>query len=893
VEAGASEPDTGRQGVLFDESGPEAELSASDCGDVPARTGADDDDVIGSGVWCAHGGDYRFGRYPLPVTNRLTISAALALSFLAASAASGAPPASPPVLPGPLPGGEIQLPNGRLLTPAGSQTAVLSYPFGLSVTAGGRNVLVASTGASDQALQLLDGGDGRIVASVPVKKSWLGLAVGPGGTVAYLSGANSNAVHLFSVSAGKLAEAGSIPVTTPADGKLDPMPAGITVSANGETLWVARILADDLLRIDIGTKAVTASIPFGPRPYRPVLSPDGSLLAVAAWGGASVALVDSAAGKVIRTIATDDHPCDVVFSPDGKFLYVAQANRNRVAIADVGAGRVVRQVSVALGPEGPGTPSSDVVPDGSTPNALALTPDGRTLFVANADDDAVAVVDLQAGPNGARVTGFIPVGWYPAALALSPDGRTLFVGNGKGSGSRGNALDGPDPMKTGKKQAIGATRNLPGSVSRIAVPGRSELSRHTARAYANRKPAAMGKSPARKSAVVPDGGPASPIRNVIYVIRENRTYDQVFGDVARGNGDASLAIFGRDVTPNAHALADEFVLFDNFYADAEVSADGHNWSMAAYATDFTEKTWVANYSKRGFSYGFEGEDPNASPSAGYLWDSAVRSGLSIRNYGEFIGISPENPAGAFDGRFEGKVPNLRGNTCPFFPGYDADILDNARVDLWLKEFRAYEKKGELPRLMIVRLGNDHTMGTRRGARTPRSMVADNDLAVGRLVEAVSHSKFWKETAVFIVEDDAQNGSDHVDAHRTVALVASPFTRRRGAVDSTLYSTTSMLRTMEMILGLPPLSQHDASATPMTNAFSEVPDLRPYAHRPSNVPLYEMNPDGAPMQVEAETWDLTREDAAPDIALNEAIWKSVRGAASEMPPPVNSAFVRPR
>jgi YVTN family beta-propeller protein len=726
-----------------------------------------------------------------------------------------------------------------------------------------------------------------------VKKSWLGLALGPGGKTAFLSGANSNSVLLVTVSAETLVEAGSIPVTTPSDGKRDPIPAGIALSSDGATLWVARVMADDLLRIDVSTKVVTASIPAGPRPYRPVLSPDGRLIAVASWGGASVALVDAARAQLVGTVPTDDHPCDLVFSPDGKLLYVAQANRNRVAVVDVAAGRVVRQISVALGPDGPGTPSADVLPDGSTPNALAISPDGRTLYVANADDDAVAVVNLGAKPEDARAAGFIPSGWYPAALALTPDGRTLFVGNGKGSGSRANALDGPEPLKPGKKNPAGATRNLPGSVSRIAVPGRSELARLTARAYANRKPVTRGQSPARKSAVVPERGAGSPIRNVIYVIRENRTYDQVFGDVSRANGDASLAIFGRDSTPNAHALADEFVLFDNFFADAEVSADGHNWSMAAYATDYTEKTWVANYGNRGFSYGYEGDEPTAAPSAGYLWDAAVRAGLPIRNYGEFTGISPENPQGQFDGRFEGKVQNLRGNTCPFYPGWDPDVLDNTRVDLWLKEFRAFEKKGELPRLQIVRLGNDHTMGTRKGAKSPRAMVADNDLAVGRLVEAVSRSRFWKETAIFVVEDDAQNGSDHVDAHRTVALVVSPYTRRQGMVDSTLYSTTSMLRTMEMILGLPPLSQHDAGATPMTNAFSDIPDVRPFAHRPANVPLYEMNPEGAPMQAEAGTWDFSQEDAAPDLALNEAVWKSVRGAASEMPPPVNAAFVRPR
>ena len=829
-------------------------------------------------------------RYPLPVRRRAFSAPILLLlsgNFFAVSRAA------PPVVPGPLPGGEIQLPNGRLLTPAGRQTEVLPYPFALALTPGGGRLLAASTGSNDQALQLLDAADGRLLFSAPVQKSWLGLALSPDGRRAYLSGANSNAVLVYRIGADRLDLEEEIPVSSPSDGMRDPLPAGLAVSPDGRSLWVARVLAGDLVRIDLESKKVTASVPAGKNPYRPVFSPDGRTIAVASWGGATVTLVDAAAATAVKTVATDDHPCDLAFARDGKLLFVAQANRNRVAVVDLEGGKVGRQISVAFGPDGPGTPSAEALPDGSTPNALALSPDGRTLYVANADDDAVAVVDLSGGAAAARAKGFIPVGWYPAALALTPDGRTLFVANGKGSGSRANAADGPNPLvpKRGGKSP-GSIRNIPGSVSRIAVPTAAGLARHTARAYANRKPAARGASPARSTSVVPDRGDASPIRHVLYVIRENRTYDQVFGDLPRGNGDPSLAIFGREVTPNAHALAEEFVLFDNFYADAEVSADGHNWSMAAYATDFTEKTWVAEYGDRGFTYVYEGGDPVAAPSAGYLWDAAARKGLSLRNYGEFVDVAPEKEAVVFDGRFEGQGPNLKGNTCPFYPGFDGEILDNARVDLWLKEFHAYEKKGDLPRLMIVRLGNDHTMGTKKGQKTPRAMVADNDLALGRLVAAVSRSKFWKETAVFVVEDDAQNGSDHVDAHRTVALVVSPYTRR-AAVDSTLYSTTSMLKTMEMILGLPPMSQHDDAATPMTNAFSEEPDPRPWSHRPAGLPLYEMNPDGAPMQAEMEGWDFTREDAAPEIALNEAIWKSVRGAGAEMPAPVNAAFVRAR
>jgi hypothetical protein len=377
---------------------------------------------------------------------------------------------------------------------------------------------------------------------------------------------------------------------------------------------------------------------------------------------------------------------------------------------------------------------------------------------------------------------------------------------------------------------------------------------------------------------------------VVYVIRENRTYDQVLGDLPKGNGDPSLVLFGREVTPNAHALAEHYVTLDNFYCDAEVSADGHNWSMGAYATDFVEKIWPPNYGSHGFSYLFEGNDPAAYPTNGYLWDAAARAGLSLRNYGEFTGIAAETEAASQGAPVKGQEGALEGNTCPSYPGFDTEILDNARVDAWLKEFEGFVKKKAMPRLMIIRLGNDHTVGTKKGGKTPRAMVAENDVALGRLIEALSHSRFWKETAVFVVEDDAQNGSDHVDAHRTVALVVSPYTRR-GAVDSTMYSTTSMLRTMELILGLPPMSQHDAGAMPMTAAFADAPDPAPFDHRDTKIPFYEMNRDGAPMQALADTWDFSKEDAAPDIPLNEAIWKSVKGTDSDMPAPVNAAFVR--
>ena len=795
-------------------------------------------------------------------------------------------------MPSRLPSGEIQLPNGRLLTPTGAQTEVSPYPFALTLTPDGTRVVVACTGADDQSLHLLDAASGKLLFKQPLPHSWLGLALSPDGARAYVAGAKGKNVLVYRLERDRFLAEEPISLKRKEDGpKLDATPGGLAISPDGSALWVARILANDVVKVDLATKKIVATVPAGAHPYRPVLSSDGKILALAAWGGAAVTFVDPEKAIAAGSVKTADHPGDLAFSLDARTLFVAQANRNLVAAVDIASRAVVRQISVAFGPDGPGTPSAESMPDGSTPNALALSPDGMTLFVANADDDAVAVVDVTGDVRSLRTKGFVPSGWYPAALALSADGKTLWVANAKGGWSWSNAVGGPDPTKKADGNAWKKTRTIPGSVSRVDIPSPEALRAYTTRAYANRRPGARGAAPVKASAVVPAvPGGVSPIKHVVYVVRENRTYDQILGDLPHGNGDPALAIFGRDVTPNAHALAEEFVLLDNLYADAEVSADGHNWSMGAYATDFVEKIWPPNYGRKGFDYLFEGNDANAFPTNGYLWDAAARAGLTLRNYGEFVGVAAETEPTKLS-LSTGMEGALKGNTCPFYPGFDLDILDNARIDVFLKEFHGFVKTRQMPRLTIVRLGNDHTAGTKKGERTPRAMVAENDVALGRLVEAITHSPFWKETAIFVIEDDAQNGSDHVDAHRTVGLVISPFTRRGGFVDSTMYSTVSMLRTMELILGLPPMSQHDASATPMTNAFVDAPDLTAFVHRETRIPFYEMNPDGAPRQALAGTWDFTKEDAAPDLALNEAIWKSVRGADAEMPAPVNAAFVR--
>ena len=432
---------------------------------------------------------------------------------------------------------------------------------------------------------------------------------------------------------------------------------------------------------------------------------------------------------------------------------------------------------------------------------------------------------------------------------------------------------------------------LQGSLSVLPVPDARALAAYTRTVY--RLTPAL--SPAARSAParMPKG-----IKHVFYIIRENRTYDQILGDLDQGNGDPNLCLFGEEVTPNAHALARDFVLLDNFYVNAEVSYSGHAFSTGAYASDFVEKVWPMNYANRGGDYLSEGggemRNPYGNitaPQNGYLWDSCVRAGVSVRSYGEFVDPDAKRP-----GKSMAQVPGLKGRIDEDYPAFDLTIPDNRRVDLWLQEFRRFEAgtegtSGELPRMNILRLGGDHTEGTRSDAPTPRAMIAENDLALGRVVEAIAKSRFWKESAIFVVEDDAQNGPDHVDAHRSVALVVSPYTRRH-AVDSTLYTSAGVLRTMELILGLPPMSQYDATASPLVRAFQSTPDLAPFTHREARVSIDEKNGTMAWGAAASQAMNLDEADLAPELELNEILWKSVRGAASPMPPPVHAAFVRP-
>ena len=800
------------------------------------------------------------------------------------------PPApSAPQRPGPLGDGVTLLPNGWRIAPAGSHLDMGDLPLAMALHPDGRHLVVTNNGWSKPSLRVVDLERRQVIQKLALDHAWLGLAWHPDGKRLYSSGAADNSILEVDWNGSKLVPGRTLVVAPPQTTKDERLMnagfmGGLAVSGDGRVLYAAQVYGKAAVALDLATGSVLARRELPAEAYTTLLAPQGRELYVSVWGGARVAVLDPKTLAPLAEIPTGEHPNAMAFSKDARRLFVACANTNAVWVIDLATRQAVERIGVALSPK---------APPGSTPNALALSPDGATLLVANADNNTVAVVDVTR-PGESRFQGFIPTGWYPTGVAYAPDGESVLILSGKGLTPVANPR-GPQPV-AGREDGTYIAGLLNGALSFVKRPDAAELGKLTERVFAisayneGRREAPPGRP--EGSPIPGRVGEPSPIKHVFYVIRENRTYDQVLGDLPRGNGDPNLTLFGEEVTPNAHAIAREFVLFDNFYVDAEVSNDGHAFSTAAYATDAVEKLWPTLYANRGGLYLSEGghEIRNnygnlAAPADGYLWDFASRAGVSVRSYGEFASWETKG------GPITATVPGLVGKVHPTYPPYDLSIPDNQRVDVWLEEFARFEKQGGLPSLNIIRLGNDHTVGTSPGKPTPRAFVAENDLALGRVVEAISKSRFWPESAIFVLEDDAQNGPDHVDAHRSVLLAASPWLSR-GAVDSTLYTTSGVLRTIELVLGLPPMSQYDAAATPMFAAFAAKPDPAPYSARPARVSLTETNHADAPGAQASLRMNLIEADLAPERELNEIIWKSVRGRDSVMPAPVRAAFVRP-
>ena len=808
----------------------------------------------------------------------ITIWSAALLVAVAATVLIRAQYSPPPLTaaPGAMADGSTLLPNGWRLAPAGKHLQLSTLPLNIVVSPDGRHAVISNSGLSRPTLNVVDINTWTIKTTMPMDHTWLGLVFHPDGTKLYASGAGQNSVQEFSYADGAVTRVRTIPL--PAHNG-DTMVGGLAIAPNGRTLFATRVFAMTVSRIDLSNGQVTHTAALPAEPYSCVLSPDGRILYVSLWGGSRVRVYEAETLYLLGEWASGEHPNAMAISSDGKRLFVACASSASVWVYDTFAGEPIEQISTSLGAQAPPT---------ATPNSVALSPDGRTLIVANADNNAVASVDV-GNPARSFVEGFIPTGWYPTAAVFSKDGKQILILNGKGLVPSPNMNNG------------GMERRMAGAVSIVATPDRGALADYTRRV--------MSLTPytdaIRMNPNVPIGSPiprtvggVSPIKHVFYVIRENRTYDQVLGDVPEGNGDPKLTIFGRDITPNAHALAQNFVLFDNFFVDADVSYNGHSYSTAAYATDFIEKTWQTLYARAGSPYLAEGggllRNPFgniSAPPGGYIWDYARRANVSVRSYGEFVDHVYTGPGPNHDVIAVEAVPGLAGLVSPAYAGWDLEITDNKRIDVWLQEFRQFERDGTLPQLSIIRLPNDHTAGTRPGAPTPRAMVAENDLALGRLVEAISNSVYWKESAIFAVEDDAQAGPDHVDSHRSVLLVASPFVKR-AAVDHTFYSTASVLRTIELILGLPPMSTYDAAATPMHAAFTGTPNLGAFRRLEARVSLDEKNPTNAFGAIASLQMNFSEADRTPEVLLNDIIWRSVKGANSPMPPPRRSLFITP-
>jgi DNA-binding beta-propeller fold protein YncE len=781
----------------------------------------------------------------------------------------------PNAQPGTQSDGTLLLSNGWKVSPAGRMLPLGTLPLNLLTTADGKYAIVTNNGVGRPSFSIVDLANWTIKNTMFVDNAWLGMAWSQDGTRLYSAAAGQNAVQEYSYADANLTRARtlSLPARTG-----DTFAGGVAVSRDGKTLYVTRTFAMTLSTIDLASGLVTRTVALSAEPYSCVLSPDGRTVYVSLWGSAQVQSFTADSLAAGTTFSSGEHPNAMAVSLDGRRLFVASANSGVVNVFDTFSGEPLEEISTTLYPNAPRT---------STPDALALSPDGRTLLVAVADMNAVAVVDV-SNPGRSFVDGFIPTGWYPTAVTYSRDGKQILILSGKGMTPSANPLTG------------GMEKRLAGTLTMLPVPDRVALADLNRRVI-NLTPYsdAIRFAPAN----VPLGSPiprlvggSSPIKHVFYIIRENRTYDQILGDLAEGNGDPKLALFGRDITPNAHALAQNFVVFDNFYVDADVSFDGHAYSTAAYATDVVQKLWQTVYSNRGGPYLGEGGGfvRNAfgnlsAPERGYIWDFAIRNGVTVRSYGEFVDHLSKSPSG--DVVAIAAVPGLQGRIAPAYAGFDLDITDNKRADTWLAEFREFEKNGSLPQLSVIHLPNDHTKGTVPGAPTPRAMIADNDLALGRMVEAISNSAYWKDSAIFIVEDDAQSGPDHVDAHRSVLLVASPFTRRT-AVDHTFYTTSGVLRTIELILGLEPMSHYDAAATPLYNAFVGTPNLATYQRLIPRVSLEEKNLASAFGAKESLAMNFDDEDRTPEVLLNEIVWRSVKGPNVPMPPPTRSAFVRP-
>ena len=774
---------------------------------------------------------------------------------------------------------KVTLPNGWALTPIGRSFPLGDLPLNMVISKSNQLMAVTNNGQGTQSIQLINPITEKVLDSKIIERSWYGLAFSADEKKLYASGGHNNRIEIFSIENNKLTLSDSIVLGKKWPNKVSP--AGIAIDDSKQLLYIVTREDNQLYIVDLKNKQIIHKQALDGEAYACVLSPNQEFLYISCWGCDKVYQFSTSQRKMLAEIPVGDNPNEMVLNKKGTILYVANANDNSVSVINTKEQKVVEILNVALYPD---------APNGSTTNGLALTANEKTLYVANADNNCLAVYDVSK-PVQSKSKGFIPVGWYPTNVKVV--GNKIFVTNGKGFSSKANVY-GPNPFAN--KQIVlhhEGDPNKPkgveyiaglfmGTMSVINIPSPKQMSVYSQVVYQN-TPYNKGKEKIVQGEAgnpIPRRvGDKSPIKYVFYVIKENRTYDQVLGDMKEGNGDPRLTLFGENITPNQHALARNFVLLDNFYVDGEVSMDGHNWTMGAYATDFLEKSWVSSYGGRGGSYDGEGNRKVANNKGGFFWDHAKKAGVSFRSYGEFVD------------NYKANIPVLEGNFCKYFTGYNNSVMDTTRFYQWKRDFDSLLAINKVPQFNSVRFSNDHTEGLRLGRPTPYAHVADNDFAVGLFVEYLSKSPIWKETAIFIVEDDAQNGADHVDAHRSIAFVAGGFVKR-GYVDHTMYSTSSALRTMELILGIPPMSQYDAAATPMWRCFTSTPNLNSFNALMPTIHLKEKNTARNEWQRRSEQFNLAKEDAVPDLEFNKVLWHGLKGDHIPFPGPKRAAFYKP-
>ncbi|HTI70189.1 MAG TPA: bifunctional YncE family protein/alkaline phosphatase family protein [Candidatus Limnocylindria bacterium] len=842
-----------------------------------------------------------------------------------------------------LPVNQVLTPYGRQLDLPGLRPQVLAIsPDGKQlVTSGKTSELLVIDPATGVVLQKVDFPNEKknephpTIVSANILKpdtdgvvSYTGLVFAPGGRRLFLSNVNGS-IKVFNISTnGRYEGSHSWPLPlAKAPRRKEEIPAGLAISTDGRKLYVCGNLSNTLLELDADTGVVLRTIAVGAVPYDVVICRDKAY--VSNWGGrrpdgesitgpagrgtlvrvdavrnianeGSVSVIDLATGTVKAELAAGLHSSALALSPDGKYLVCANATSDNLSVFDTRTDTLAETIWVKPKP-------SDLF--GASPNALAFDPSGKTLYVANGTQNAVAVIRFHPAGKESMLTGLIPVGWFPGALAYDARRKELYVANIKGHAAHAKH------DKTLKADGFNSHQNY-GSLSLVPVPAKKKLQELSQTVWLNLHHERILETTLRPRtnqpprAVPERAGEPSLIRHVVYVIKENRTYDQVLGDIAKGNGNSNLCIFGEKITPNQHRLVDRFVLLDNTYCCSILSADGHQWSTTAFGTDYLEKSF-ANW-PRSYPDGM-GEDENdalAYAPSGFIWDNARAHQVSQWNFGEFAmptsgwknskghkgapkwsNYWDEFLHGTGEVRIssEPSVEAMRPFTPTNYVGWIMEVPDVWRARYITNQLAQWVAQGEMPQMVLICLPNDHTSGTSKGSPTPAACLADNDLAFGQIVEALSHSPFWKDMAIFGIEDDPQAGWDHVSGYRTTAYVASPYARR-GAVVSTQYNTTSILRTMEQILGMPPMNQFDASAVPMYDCFTDSPDFAPYNAVASNVPLDEMNPDHHAIvdpvlkadAIASNRVNFREVDKAPEDLLNRILWRAMRGPRDPYP-----------